>query len=522
MSRIAEVAPVAIFTAACSSPATALMMSRVLIATNEFVRRAMAGPGIRAYELGRLLHRTGHEVRLAVPVSTDLDPQPFEIVTYDPRRTNDLREAAIGRDVAVVSCAVLPHSPILRRLVPQLVVDLNDPFHLEQLASGATDAQSRAYADWPDVIASLDEQLRIGDFFLAASDRQRDHWIGALSALNRVNPETFQQDPSLRALIDVVGFGLPEQPPRHTAPAIRGVIPGIGKDDFVLLWNGGIWNWFDPLTLVEAVGVLAPRMANLRLVFITTTHPNPAIPQQVVALQARERATTLGILGRHVFFNETWVPYERRADWLLEADAGVSTHLEHAEARYSYRTRLLDCFWAGLPVICTNGDSLADLIQNEGIGVTVPPGDVSALAAAIETVAADRELRGRLAERSRDAARTLTWSRVAEPLVRFCDAPYRAADLSRRRAGEAVPIPLLDDAERARRMASSAGDERSGPEGGMDDRARLIAERDAAVQLATALQGMKVFRYTKWPRAAYGALLRLGRRGCQRPNDETG
>src|SRR5262249_55717476 len=120
------------------------LMSRVLIATNEFVRRAMAGPGIRAYELSRELQRAGHEVRLAVPVSTDLDPQPFEIVTYDSQRANDLREAAIGRDVVVVSCGVLPHSPVLRRLVPHLVVDLNDPFHLEQLASGAADPHGRA------------------------------------------------------------------------------------------------------------------------------------------------------------------------------------------------------------------------------------------------------------------------------------------------------------------------------------------------------------------------------------------
>jgi hypothetical protein len=88
-------------------------MSRVLIATNEFVRRATTGPGIRAYELGRRLHRAGHEVRLAVPVSTDLDPRPFEIVTYDPQRPNDLREAGIGRDVVIVWCGLL-HNLILR------------------------------------------------------------------------------------------------------------------------------------------------------------------------------------------------------------------------------------------------------------------------------------------------------------------------------------------------------------------------------------------------------------------------
>lgn len=43
--------------------------------------------------------------------------------------------------------------------------------------------------------------------------------------------------------------------------------------------------------------------------------------------------------------------------------------------------------------------------------------------------------------------------------------------------------------------------------------AQLRAERDAAVELSTVLQNMKVFRYSKWPRAAYGVLLRLWRRG---------
>jgi hypothetical protein len=46
-----------------------------------------------------------------------------------------------------------------------------------------------------------------------------------------VNPETFQQDPSLRSLIDIVEFGLPDprppsvlrgtQPPRRRAGRVR-------------------------------------------------------------------------------------------------------------------------------------------------------------------------------------------------------------------------------------------------------------------------------------------------------------
>jgi Tfp pilus assembly protein FimV len=38
--------------------------------------------------------------------------------------------------------------------------------------------------------------------------------------------------------------------------------------------------------------------------------------------------------------------------------------------------------------------------------------------------------------------------------------------------------------------------------------AEIIAERNAAVELANALQNMKVFRYSRWPRTIYGALRR--------------
>ena len=55
----------------------------------------------------------------------------------------------------------------------------------------------------------------------------------------------------------------------------------------------------------------------------------------------------------------TWVPYDERADFLLDADLGVSTHLEHIETAYSFRTRVLDYWWAGLPVVATDGDTFA-------------------------------------------------------------------------------------------------------------------------------------------------------------------
>src|SRR6185503_10968946 len=61
-----------------------------------------------------------------------------------------------------------------------------------------------------------------------------------------------------------------------------------------------------------------------------------------------------------------------RGAWLLDADCAVSAHLDHLESRYAFRTRLLDCFWAGLPIVCTRGDELADRVERERLGEAVP------------------------------------------------------------------------------------------------------------------------------------------------------
>ena len=74
-----------------------------------------------------------------------------------------------------------------------------------------------------------------------------------------------------------------------------------------------------------------------------------------MARLAVARAEELGLRDRVVFFNEGWVPYEQRGAYLLEADLGVSAHFDDLESRFAFRTRLLDCFWAGLPVVTTVG-----------------------------------------------------------------------------------------------------------------------------------------------------------------------
>ncbi|HVF13753.1 MAG TPA: glycosyltransferase, partial [Acidimicrobiales bacterium] len=259
-----------------------------------------------------------------------------------------------------------------------------------------------------------------------------DFWLGQLAALGRVNPRTYDEDETLRSLLDIVPFGIPDEPPVRTRPAIKGVVPGIGPEDKVILWGGGIYNWFDPLTLLRAIDRLRPRHPEARLFFLGLTHPNPDIPTMRMAVDARRLSDSLGLTGTHVFFNEGWVDYDDRQNYLLDAHIGVSTHLDHVEAALSFRTRILDYLWASLPVVATRGDSLAGVIDQRGLGITVPPDDVDALVEALSTLLVDD---GRRASCSANAAALvpeLVWSRALAPLVEFCRNPRRAPDLTDR------------------------------------------------------------------------------------------
>jgi glycosyltransferase involved in cell wall biosynthesis len=244
-----------------------------------------------------------------------------------------------------------------------------------------------------------------------------------------VNPATYQEDGSLRCLIDVVPFGVADERPVRTRSAIRGVLPGVDDDSKVILWGGGVYNWFDPLTLGQAVDRLRHLHPEVRLVFMGMRHPNPEVPQMQMAVRTEQLADELGLTGTYVHFNRDWAPFKERHEHLLDADIGVSTHFDHVETEFSFRTRILDYLWAGLPVVTTGGDSLAALIEARGAGVVVPPRDVDALTAALDSLLSDP---ARL-EASRTASQAmgeeLRWSIVVEPLLRYCRDPRRAPDL---------------------------------------------------------------------------------------------
>ena len=401
-------------------------MKKVLIVSNDIVDENMGGVGVRYWEIAHSLAQNCL-VTLAVPNETKLHSATVEVVSFDLQH-GQLSDLASKVDVIIVQGFILHFHPYLRDLGIPIAVDLYVPSLLEGLVWHDQDDWNSWIPAYEEYLRVQLELLRVGDFFFCASERQRDYWLGWLHAQKQINPHTYRDDPSLRKLIDVVPFGLPDNRPPEHKPVLKGIHPGIPEDSFLLLWGGGLWDWLDPLTLIRAVALLIPHHPELRLFFMGTRHPDAVVSGMKMADQAIALSQQLSLFNRNVFFND-WVPYHERINYLQEADLGVVSHLEQIETHFSFRTRILDCIWVGLPIVTTQGDSLAEEVVKANVGLSVPPGDVSALAQAIETFIARG--RGAIGQNDWEKIRgKFFWKNVVGPLLNFCERPCAAPDKS--------------------------------------------------------------------------------------------
>ncbi|WP_291380467.1 glycosyltransferase family 4 protein [Demequina sp.] len=426
-------------------------MTRVLIITGSSLGERLAGPAIRARAMARVLAADGHDVTLATTATLDDDASEgrFRSVALRPR--DDAAFDALERvvDLIVFQGHAMEQFTRLASTDRVVVVDAYDPMHLEMLEQGREEPR----ATWDLMVRSrvslLNHQLVRADMVLCASARQRSFYLGQLAALGRISPTTYENDPSLEHLIAIAPFGLEAEPPVVTRPALRGVVPGIDDETKILIWGGGVYSWFDPLLLIRAVHALAQRRPGTALVFLGTRHPGQR-PMGVIN-DAIDLAEELGALGNSVIFNEDWVPYDERGSFLSEANAGVSTHHAHVETEFSFRTRILDYLWAGLPMVVTEGDTFADLVREERLGIAVPAGDFDALADALETVLYDDAFAAAARERVEVVRQRYLWETTLEPLRRIARQPRRAPDVEAAGGRDALAASardLLDPADR--------------------------------------------------------------------------
>ncbi len=381
----------------------------VVVLAPEPIRPRMAGMGIRALELARVLGRD-LEVKLLVPN----DPgEAAEVaaevpIVYAPPHA-DLVRAADGARAAVVSGHAANYWFHQAPEIP-VAVDLYDPFPIENLHYAERLGEETARHDR----ATLHLALARSDFFLCASPEQRLFYAGALFEAGRIGSTNFPDDPALEDLLAVVPFGVPDHPARGDRAAGRRAA-GVPEDGPLILF-GGIYDWNDPDLLLDAWPEVRRAKPDARLLFLGS--PNPETTPQRVYGEARRRARSLDPDGRSIVFSP-WLPYGAREDLYAAADVLVSISSVGLESDLSYRTRMLDAAWGGVPSISISGGTVARELEDAGAGVRVDR-SASALAEAVVKTLSDPARRSASAEAARPFAEKRTWERVARPLLSWC------------------------------------------------------------------------------------------------------
>jgi glycosyltransferase involved in cell wall biosynthesis len=399
---------------------------RILLITFDVIGPRIGGSAIRVLGLARALADAGHQPTIAAVRMEEGHPeQPFPIRPFEEARPRE----SLGPLLETADCAVLPlHAlarlPFLRRAKIPLVFDIYDPV-LFELMETAPDAGENSPDQLRGHVQLLNDVLRRGDFFICASERQRDFWLGALVANGRIVASP-ADDPELRDLIDVVPFGIdptPIAPASAGRPNLTAAIPALLGAEKILVWPGSIWDWNDAQIVMKAMRILRQSSPGIHLVLFAGRHPTDGHIEASEARKTRALADEYQLNGRTVHFIDDYIPYGERGRYLAECDLAVSTHRTNLESRFAYRTRLLDCLWAGLPVVCTEGDVMVDLVARHGFGIVVPAGDVEALAGAIEYISINEDFAAMCRSRLLENHRLFRWSDAAEPLARFCRQP---------------------------------------------------------------------------------------------------
>lgn len=396
-------------------------MKKILIISHGEIGTKMAGTGIRYHYMAEVLSKD-FDVTVGFFGPEYLPDKAFKH-SYAVKSINvhHFHDAFEHADIIITMWASEAIIDFCNAHNKILIFDIYAPVPVETLALKVFSGKPVTEADEFAYESSLKDYrlfLENGDAFLCSNRQQLDFWLGYAFGASQVTPKTYtRRNIFNQFLLAPMGIDTSEKLSLKK-PHYKGIVPGITKSDTVIIWNGGIYDWYDGITLMDAMKIVWEKNPRIKLVFPGTQHPNKTLPKWQETVNTQKRAKVLGIENKNVFFFKTWVDYHKRLDFLLEADMAIYTHKPSIESEFSHRTRVLDHILAKLPTIATQGDYFAELIEHHDLGITVPPYNKDALAEAILTMSQHSHLQNARdnIEKIRD---DFDWRTTLKPLVDY-------------------------------------------------------------------------------------------------------
>ena len=403
------------------------MSKKILVISHDKVGPSMAGPGIRYHRIANNLAKK-YDVTLAV-----FNPTYIENIGETFYRAIDIHVQKFQEEFAKYDAIIAlwlgdDMIEFAKSKGIVLIFDLYAPVPVEDLVQrvfGNKINQESDY-DYSQMLRNYRHFVKNADLILVSNLQQRDFWMGYAFAADKTSPSLQSARPIDSYLgICPMGIDLNEIANMKKLDLLSQRIKSINKDDFVIVWTGGIWDWFDAITPIDAVNkCLETGNKKIKFVFLGTKHPNDDVPAMAETEIARKHADKLGLLNKHVFFLDGWLPYSERIYYLNRADTALYAHKPSIESRFSHRTRVLDHILMCLPTIATKGDYFSDYIDEHGLGISVKPFDSDAMAGAIKEIMADKTFYNSVLNNIKKSQPHFTWDQTLKPLSAFIESDY--------------------------------------------------------------------------------------------------
>lgn len=217
--------------------------------------------------------------------------------------------------------------------------------------------------------------LQVAHHFLCRSQVERAALLSTLCAFGRTTPADIARSATLRHLITTVPVGFS----RRGLEAADAAEP-VHMADF--LWTGGVWAFFEPLMLVQAMKILCDRGVDASAAFlhVTATEDTRSTITKVVEAVADLE------LGDRVHLHAKPLALSERDQYVKAAQAYVCIARPGAENETGTRLRLRDTWLHGIPTIIDPHGISADLVARENLGVVLREPSAESLADVLQRV----------------------------------------------------------------------------------------------------------------------------------------
>lgn len=187
---------------------------------------------------------------------------------------------------------------------------------------------------------------------------------------------------------------------------------GVGSSDPLVAFVGNFYEWHDVATLLNAFAQVLETSPDARLVLVGDGTRREAMMQIASDLGIDHALTFTGL-----------VTHDDVPRYLSAADIAVVPYPPMETDLWLSPLKLFEYMASGTAVIASDIGQIRQIVQDGHNGLLVPPGDVSALAAALQQLISDPVLRSRLAQQAReDAVQKHSWDQYLTRLEQVFSA----------------------------------------------------------------------------------------------------